>query len=99
MIKKGEKRCPFCGGRLQPRGHVKRKLRLGDGETTVIKLRRYSCSECGKWHREFPNDITPYKQYSEPIIRKFMSGELDDSHIGFESFPVDITKKRWKTRK
>lgn len=100
MVKKGEKICPFCGGKLQPRGHVKRKLKLGDGEVMVVRLRRYSCTECGRWHREFPSDILPYKHYPKAIIEKFNDGRLGEDSIGFENYPVDITKLRWKrTRK
>lgn len=98
MIRKGTKRCPFCGGDLQPRGAVKRRLRLGDGDTIVIKIRRYSCKSCKRWHREIPSDVTPYKQYPDGIIGRFRSGKLSDESIGFENYPCKETIKRWKCK-
>lgn len=99
MIRKGRKICPFCGGELQKRGSVKRKLRLGDGDVIVIRIRRYSCKQCGRWHRELPSDLTPYKQYPSTIIEKFNSGKLDDASFGFENYPCTMTQKRWKSNK
>lgn len=99
MIRKGTKICPFCGGELQKRGTVRRKLRLGDGDLMVINLRRYNCKKCGKWHRELPSDLSPFKQYPDPIINKFISGKLTDSSIGFENYPCNVTQKRWKSHK
>lgn len=96
MIKKGDKICPFCGGTLQPRGHVKRKLKLGDGEVMVVRLRRYSCTNCGKWHREFPDDILPHKHYPKTIIDRFNDGRLNETSKGFENYPVETTRARWE---
>lgn len=96
MVKEGEKTCPFCGGKLQKRGKVKRTLRLGDGETMMISVKRYSCKTCGRWLRELPSDCLPYKQYPKTIIDRFNSGKLSDESTGYENYPVGITKSRWK---
>jgi len=55
--------CPHCGGELQPRGSVERKIRLGNGNIKIIELKRYSCKKCKRWQRELKDNLDPYKQY------------------------------------
>ncbi len=98
MINKNDTRCPKCGGELQPRGFVMRKIKLGNYEIKKVKVRRFSCRTCGAWHRELPNDILPYKQYSKTIIDGFSKGKLSTDILEYENFPCDMTVKRWKNK-
>ncbi len=95
MIKKGEKQCPYCGGELQKRGTVKRTIKFGDCKK-IFYLMRYSCKQCGRWHRELPIDILPYKQYPKEIVEGFASNELNNEIEQFLDFPSEASINRWK---
>lgn len=88
--------CPNCGGRLLKRGAVKRLIRTDYGVKKFIKIKRYSCKNCGKWHRQFPDYIVPYKQYTRPIIEGFVNDILSVEDFRFEDFPSECTIFRWK---
>lgn len=84
--------CPYCGGPLQRRGFVKRIMRIEYGKKIFIKLPRYSCKRCGKWHRYIPDNIVPFKHYRKDIIDNV---ERLTEEINFEDYPSDITRYRW----
>ena len=88
--------CPSCGGALQRRGYIKRILRVEYGEKVFIKIPRYSCKKCGKWHRFIPDYIEPYKHYRKDILEGFRNDSLGDMNIEYLDFPSDISKYRWK---
>ena len=53
--------CPCCGGKLHVYGTCIRKVREADG-THKYRLRVLRCRGCGKFHRELPDSIIPYKR-------------------------------------
>lgn len=96
MVKTGERICPNCGGELRGYDHVRRTIRLGDDEKRTDILLRLKCSECGKVHREIPDYIEPYKQYEKDTIEGFIEDDLDNTILGYEDYPCEMTIKRWK---
>ena len=96
MVNKKNDICPLCGGKLQSRGKVKRLLRIENGEKIFIKIPRYSCKDCGHWHRVIPDNVIPYKHYRKDIYEGFKSGELSSENVKYEDFPSEATQNRWK---
>ena len=90
MIRKEYDICPKCGGQTQPRGGVKRIVRDEKGIKRKIFVTRFSCKQCGAWHRVLPDGYLSYKQYSKAIINRYLSEEC------YESYPCDLTIIRWK---
>lgn len=88
--------CKYCGGELLSRGCVKRLIRGENGSKTQILINRYSCKECGKWCRELPDNVVPFKQYTKDIIDGFVNGDLSNDDIEYEDYPCDMTQKRWR---
>lgn len=67
--------CPICGGRLKVHGTCNRKAWTpadnSDNSDIVqveYSLRILECTQCGKTHRELPNELVPYKRYSLSLI-------------------------------
>lgn len=96
MVKNKTDICPLCGGDLQPRGDVKRIVRLENGEKTFIKISRFSCKQCKHWHRVIPKDIIPYKHYPKRIIDGFNEDVYSNNDLEFEDYPSELTIKRWR---
>lgn len=63
------------------------------GKKIFIKIPRYSCKNCGKWHRFMPDYMVPYKHYRKDILEKCLQ---DTDELPYEDYPADITKYRWK---
>lgn len=95
MIRCGETLCPKCGGQLAGYDHVKRTLRIGNGEKQLMTVKRFKCKRCGAMHTELPSDILPYKQYRADIIQGFQDGDLSTSELAYEDYPCDLTVRRW----
>ncbi len=60
--------CPICGGTLFVHGTCKRKLRTESDDIIILRLRVMECKECGKTHRELPEEIVPYKRHNAESI-------------------------------
>lgn len=95
MVGKNIDICPYCGGPLQPRGYIWRRIKKENGKKSRVKILRKSCKNCGKWHRVIPDNIIPYKQYTKDIIEGFAASKLNNDMLEFEDYPCDITVKRW----
>lgn len=98
MVSVNKTICPRCGDRLKYYDKVKRIVRTKGGYKQSIRMRRLRCPKCGGVHREFPNDIFPYKQYDAEIIRGVLEGFITPVTIGYEDYPCEITMIRWKTQ-
>lgn len=94
MVSNENEKCPYCGGKLASRGMVKRIVKVGNGETSIVKIKRCYCLSCGKWHRIIPDYIIPYKHYRKEIV----DGTVDLNDIFYEDYPCDMTKKRWQSQ-
>lgn len=92
---KNVKVCSNCGGELVKRGFVRRIQKNEYGETTFIKIPRYSCKQCGKWHRFIPDNVEPYKHYRKDILDGFKKHTLSNEDWEFEDYPSETTIKRW----
>lgn len=90
--------CPKCGGGLKYYDKVKRIVRNKGGRKLWILIRRFRCIECKRFHRELPNFIFPYKQYSGEVITGVLEGLITSDTIGYEDYPCEATMNRW-TRK
>ncbi|MDR2903216.1 MAG: DUF6431 domain-containing protein, partial [Clostridiales bacterium] len=66
--------CPICGGGLVKRGLVPRGVIMPDGVRRVFLVRRYSCRDCNKSHRELPDFMTPYKCHCTETIENIITG-------------------------
>jgi hypothetical protein len=95
MVRSKNDLCPYCGGELQSRGKVKRKIRIENGKRKTIYISRYSCKQCGRWHRVLPSNYIPYKQYAKNVVRGFKEGIMSDANLEWENYPSESTKKRW----
>ena len=68
--------CPVCGNsELEVIGSRKRGVRQGDGETTILVIRRLRCRNCRRIHHELPDILVPYKRYASAAIEAI----LDDN--------------------
>lgn len=99
MIQIGETRCPKCNGELRYYDKVRRIVRGRYGRKNYIFLSRFRCSCCGATHREFNNDIVPYKRYEREIIFGVIEGLITCETLGFEDYPCELTMIYWKAQK
>ena len=99
MVTNDESTCPDCGGYLKYYDKVKRILRTKGRISNRIEIRRLRCVECGKVHRELPDNIVPYKQYEAEIVRGVLEGFITSDTLGFEDYPCEKTMIRWRTQK
>ena len=70
--------CPYCGGRLRPRGTAPRKIRDLYGEVRTYYIRRLRCPVCGTFHAAIPDFIIPHKHYSKQAIEEALDQEQSD---------------------
>ena len=99
MVIKNESTCPLCGGNLKYYDSVKRIVRTKRRSTTVVKIRRLHCQNCGAMHRELPDFLFPYKQYEAEVILNVLEGFITCETLGYEDYPCEMTMVRWMTRK
>lgn len=98
MVKVGETKCPYCGGDLKHYDSTRRCVRGKRHSYKQLYLDRDRCQCCGRYHREIPEAIFPYKQYEAEIIVGVREGLITNETIGFEDFPCDSTMKRWRSQ-
>ena len=96
MIRKGQTKCPCCGGELKYYDKVKRIVRTKSRRSCYINIQRLKCQECGSIHRELPSFLFPYKQYEAEMIKGVLEGLITSGTLGFEDYPCEMTMKRWK---
>lgn len=97
MVKVGVTVCPYCGGVLE---HYDTVQRTALGKRRVKKtlyIDRDRCQQCGRYHREIPDTIYPYKQYEADIVDGVKEEWITNETLGFEDFPCDSTIIRWTT--
>ncbi|MCD8119686.1 MAG: DUF6431 domain-containing protein [Lachnospiraceae bacterium] len=98
MVSDKQSICPECGGQLKYYDKAVRVVRGRRRQTQRIKIRRLRCENCGRYHRELPDFIFPYKQYDADVIRGVCEGFITPDTIGFEDYPCEMTMKRWKAQ-
>lgn len=99
MVTNDELNCPDCGGVLKYYDKVSRIIRTKARETRWVKIRRFHCTKCGRFHRELPDYISPYKQYESEIIQGVLKGIITCKIIGHEDYPCEMIMIRWKASK
>lgn len=88
-------RCSTCGEAIKYYDSVLRVVKRKGGSKEWIPVKRYKCYNCGKIHRQLPDDILPYKQYDADIIRGVLEGYITSETIGYEDYPCEMTMNRW----
>ena len=78
MITNDVSTCPKCGGDLKYYDRVTRIVRTKGRKTWKIPMRRLQCTRCGSVHRELPELIFPYKQYSDVNRVQLINKESPD---------------------
>lgn len=99
MINRNEQTCPDCGGDLKYYDRVPRIVRTKMRKTKWVKIRRFHCTVCGRYHRELPGFILPHKQYEKEVILGVLEGLITYETIGFEDYPCEMTMIRWLAQK
>ena len=95
MIHVGETNCPKCGGSLTYYDTVRRIVRTKCRKIQKAYIRRLRCTGCGKFHRELPDFIFPYKQYEAKIIRGVLKGTITSGTADYEDYPCEATMRIW----
>lgn len=99
MIFYNQQNCPICDGKIKYYDRVSRIVRTKYGKITWIRIRRYRCTKCGRFHRKLPSFLFPYKQYESDIIRGVLAGWITCETLGYEDYPCEETMKRWGSQK
>lgn len=95
MVIGNSSNCPRCGGELKHYDKVERIVRTKGRETNRVKIRRLRCISYGMIHRELPQSIVPYKQYSADVISGVVEGHITPDTLGYEDYPCEVTMLRW----
>ena len=98
MIKRGQNKCPKCGGDLRKYDKVKRILKTKNRECKNVYIRRKQCKRCGSIHRELRYDMVAFKQYEKEIIIGVLEGFITNCTYGFEDYPCESTMTRWRSQ-
>lgn len=64
-------------------------------EKRTMTVRRLRCVDCGRTHREIPNDIFPRKHYEAKLIWGVLDGLITCETFGYEDYPCEATMTRW----
>ena len=86
-------RCDICGKEMKYRSTTKRIVKFPGGEKREIQIRVFTC--CGKYKRELPDYLVPFKHYTKDTIEEAVSKDISED-LRFEDFPCEMTIKRWK---
>lgn len=95
MVRVGETICPVCGGELVYYDRCRRILRTKGRQPRWIDICRLQCCNCGRVHRELPEEVIPYKQYEAEIIRGVLDGLITSETLGYEDYPTEWTMLQW----
>lgn len=99
VVNRNKSICPLCGGELCKKGNVRRIVKTKNGKKYVVNLKRLFCNNCGKYHRELPDFLYPYKHYESEIINGVTEGLITSNTLEFEDYPCEMTMNRWKAEK
>lgn len=98
MIRKNNKKCPYCNTTLKYYDTVMRMLKEGDGKCKRLYIRRFKCYRCNNIHRELPDNVYPYKHYDAEIIDGVLKGYITSGTLGYEDYPCELTMIRWRQK-
>ena len=88
--------CPICGEPLIYRDSCERGMLLEGHERRRYQIRRLKCPKCGKLHRELPDFLAPFKQYSTEIIAGVLDGIVTSEDDDSVDYPCEETMSRWQ---
>ena len=88
--------CPSCNTALEYRDSCLRTLLKEGRERNILQIRRLKCPNCGQIHRELPDILAPYKQYSAEIISGALDGVITLEDEDAADYPAENTHKRWR---
>jgi hypothetical protein len=76
------------------RDTVTRIVFRSEGARDLYRIRRLQCVICGRIHRELPDFILPFKNYSSPTVQETLdSSSLPDNGCVAD----DSTMRRWRS--
>jgi hypothetical protein len=83
--------CPCCSGTLRVIGSRQRKYIKSSGETSVLRIRRLGCQDCGRIQHELPDILVPFKRYDSASIEAVVTGNAA-LHVAAD----EATLCRWR---
>ena len=88
--------CPKCQSLLTYRDKVIRKQKLLNGEQEIYKINRMQCTNenCRTLHRQLPDFMVAYKQYTAEAIEDVLDGVISEED-GLDK-PCENTMKNWR---
>ena len=89
--------CDICGKEMKYRSSCKRIVKFPGGEKREILIPVLTC--CGKYKRDIPDWLVPFKHYTKETIEQVRNGEVSEEDILYEDFPSEVTMKRWRSQK
>lgn len=88
--------CPYCGSIQKMIGTKHRLVRLSDGSSVDLIIRRLRCPNlnCRKINHELPDFLLPYYRYDKNTIMSVISEAMTMDGLPCE----EGTVKRWKEK-
>lgn len=87
--------CPCCGGKLRYRDSRLRVRKHEGGEHDHLKIRRFRCCGCNRYHTELPDVLLPYKHYETEVISGVIDGIVTPDDPDSEDYPSLNTMLSW----
>lgn len=97
FVKSSEKipGCPCCAGQLRYRDSRLRIIKHEGGGRNYLKIRRFRCTICHRYHNELPDILLPYKHYETEIISGVIDGIVTSADSDSEDYPSFTTMISW----
>ena len=88
--------CPYCGEDLIHRDWKPRIMKMYDGETKHLLIRRLKCRKCNCLHNELPDILIPHKHYAAEVIENVVDEISTPDDMTTLLYPCERTMARWK---
>jgi len=89
--------CTECKSRLRYRDKVLRIQRYPDSEPKWFAISRLKCTNdsCGRIHRQLPDEMVKYKQYSAETVEDVVDEVIDEEDVLDHPCRETISHWRW----
>lgn len=87
--------CPECKAFLRYRDRKTRIMKSEGGIRQWVKIRRFQCCSCGRYHNELPDCMIPYKHYQTELISGVIDGVVTQDDLDSEDYPCADTMLLW----
>ena len=78
---------------MKYRSTTSRIVKFPGGRKIKIQIRVLTC--CGKYKRELPEWLVPYKHYTRDTIEHAIKEDISEDLL-YEDYPCDMTIMRWR---